>query len=427
MAHADTSISAFDEAQRYTAEVRASIPSALAFENEDPGTFLGAGFLVRRDRRWLVTNAHVAGRGPSRVDVAFRGHPYRLARKVYVDPLLDIAVLELAADGLPDETTEGQMECKDTPAIGQWVGAYGHPAGSRYIGTRGILSGHSPVQDGAMMVQTDATIDFGNSGGPLIDLRTGRIVGVNAFSRRNTSKANFAVPSPYVCAIVEHLLNGRDPTPPDVPLVFFADRRQEQRLTVARNDNPAQWPLLVGDQILGLADARGHPIGNTTDLANELRGKTGTVRFLVKRNGISVETEVNLTPGIPILSRRALLVAGAAFGTNAKWGALNRDLGPVLHVLHVLPGSAAGHAGLQTGDAIISIDDRSPGTLDEATSVIAGMLGGKIRLHVRRLAGNDQLFAHHQIELGVSNVESVQFDSPEPRPVQAAEHRPATR
>jgi S1-C subfamily serine protease len=411
--HADTSINAFDEAQRYTAEVRTSVPSALAFENDDPGTFLGAGFLVRKDQRWLVTNAHVVARAPSRVDVAFRGYPYRPARKVYVDPMLDIAILELAIDGLPNTATEGQMECAATPTVGQQVGAFGHPAGSRYIGTRGIFSGHAPAQDGVVMLQTDATIDIGHSGGPLIDLRTGRIVGVNAYSRRNVPKANFAVPSPYVCAIVEHLLSGRDPTPPEIPIIFFADPRQERPLTVVQSDSPTQWPLRPDDQVLGIRGTGASRIDNVTELINGLRGKSGAVRLLVRRNGTPVEIEVQLTPGTPVLTQKALLAAGAAVGASAKWALLNRDLGSVLHVLHVLPGSTANHAGLQSGDAVISINGRSVATLEEVISVVAGTRDGNIRIHVRRLAPNDQLFAHHLIELEVRDIQSVRFDSPE--------------
>ena len=64
---------------------------------------LGAGFVVDADRGWVMTNAHVSARSPSQVRIAFRGGAYKAASKVYVDPYLDLAILQLS-----DEQREGK-------------------------------------------------------------------------------------------------------------------------------------------------------------------------------------------------------------------------------------------------------------------------------------------------------------------------------
>jgi S1-C subfamily serine protease len=82
-----------EEANQYTVKIRRGSTVGL---NEDDGTSAQAtGFLVDRARGWILTNAHVASRSPATLIVSFKGEKYISARRVFVDRLLDVAVLEV--------------------------------------------------------------------------------------------------------------------------------------------------------------------------------------------------------------------------------------------------------------------------------------------------------------------------------------------
>ena len=85
---------AFREARGYTVRVRTQIETP--FLEDERGALEGAGFLVDAARGWIVTNAHVAGRSPSVVQVSFAGLPFQPARKLYIDSFADIAILAIA-------------------------------------------------------------------------------------------------------------------------------------------------------------------------------------------------------------------------------------------------------------------------------------------------------------------------------------------
>ena len=71
MLTADLLADILDEASKFTVRVRTSID--FSFAEDEAGTLYGAGFLVDESRRYIVTNAHVSGRGNARIEVAFKG------------------------------------------------------------------------------------------------------------------------------------------------------------------------------------------------------------------------------------------------------------------------------------------------------------------------------------------------------------------
>ena len=68
----------------------------------------------------------------------------------------------------------------------------------------------------------------------LISLRTGKVVGVNTASRRSSQNTNFAVPMGHACRILALLRQGRDPSPPELPFLFYLDLDENNELTVAK-------------------------------------------------------------------------------------------------------------------------------------------------------------------------------------------------
>ena len=83
--------SPIDDASSYAVRIKATV--RYAFAEEAAGTSNGAGFLVDRERGWILTNAHVAGYGTGDVQVSFKGHDYVTGQLTYVNPELDFQFL----------------------------------------------------------------------------------------------------------------------------------------------------------------------------------------------------------------------------------------------------------------------------------------------------------------------------------------------
>ena len=154
------------EASFYTVKFTTAVD--YPFGNDRKGTSRGSGFLVDKERGWILTNAHVASRSPSHLRVSFKDQPYTAAQKVYVDNHLDLAVIKVDPSKIPASAVAANLFCGQEPAPGLPVIAFGHPWNLDYTATRGIISGTKSLSD-VEQLQTDAALNPGNSGGPLID------------------------------------------------------------------------------------------------------------------------------------------------------------------------------------------------------------------------------------------------------------------
>ena len=164
-------------------------------------TGMGAGVVITPDGL-VATNAHVVG-GDAEVALetadgrAFRGQVLR------TDPGLDLALVRIASATTFWKTplpVEGPL-----PPVGSEVYVIGHPLGLGWSVTRGIVSGHRRAGEvaGMEMIQTDAAISPGNSGGPMLDAR-GRLLGVVTSKLAGGGAENLAFAVP-VAALREFL------------------------------------------------------------------------------------------------------------------------------------------------------------------------------------------------------------------------------
>jgi serine protease Do len=183
-------------------------PSELPrdFDGPPPGG-TGSGFIIDRGG-FILTNYHVIEKAERITVTLADGRTYR-GEVVGTDPAIDIALLKISgASALPAV----QLGNSDELRVGEWVCAIGNPLGYVHSVTVGVVSFvgrklFDPSLDD--YIQTDAAINFGNSGGPLINAR-GEVIGINAAISSRAPNIGFAVPINQAAEILPQLReNGR--------------------------------------------------------------------------------------------------------------------------------------------------------------------------------------------------------------------------
>ncbi|MEA2574066.1 MAG: 2-alkenal reductase [Chloroflexia bacterium] len=209
-----------------TAAVKQTAPAVVTIVNtqnvvsprrgiQGQATSSGSGVIISKDG-YIVTNNHVVENQTS-LEVIFSDGTTAAAKLVGTDPSSDLAVIKV------DVAVPAVAQFGDSSALeaGQPVLAIGSPLGDfRNTVTQGVVSAlHRDLQDSSSqglqdLVQTDAAINEGNSGGPLIDL-SGRVIAINVAVVRNTGTAGdvaeglgFAIPSNTVSQVVDQLIAG---------------------------------------------------------------------------------------------------------------------------------------------------------------------------------------------------------------------------
>lgn len=192
---------AFGQAPLTTAQIAKTVsPSVVVIQGKtESGEALGSGFIVSKDGK-IVTNLHVI-RDLTTVNVQMtNGDVFDTVSVLATDERRDLAVVQVAGFDLP------ALELGDsgTLAVGEPVVAVGSPRGLEGSVTAGILSAVRDGGEGFKVLQTDAAVNPGNSGGPLVDGKA-RAIGVVSFKLRSAEGLNFAVPINYVRGLLNAL------------------------------------------------------------------------------------------------------------------------------------------------------------------------------------------------------------------------------
>lgn len=279
---------------------------------------LGSGFLISSDG-YIVTNDHVAGNA-TKITVAFPDGSTMEARLVGTDPATDIALIKVA----PEEPLPYLKFSEDgAPIVGEWVIALGNPFGlfqaTEPTVTVGVVSATGrDLQASAGriyqdMIQTDAAINRGNSGGPLVNA-LGEVIGVNTaiYSESGGSIGiGFAVPAEKVQRIIEELreygkvdrsyytgMNGWDVN----ERIARALELEEARGVLIRDVDPGSPADRAGfrpyDVVVSIS---GEPVDNRNDFIARLydfrpgdRVRVGVIRDGERRE---IEMEIGRQPG----------------------------------------------------------------------------------------------------------------------------------
>src|SRR3954471_3120118 len=151
----------------------------------------GSGFLIDR-QGFILTNFHVI-EDADRITVTLADGRTLRGEIVGTDPAIDVALLKVSGDG---QLPEAPLGNSDELRVGEWVCAIGNPLGYVHSVTVGVVSFigrklFDPSLDD--YIQTDAAINFGNSGRPLINSR-GEVIGINSAISSRASNIGFAVP-----------------------------------------------------------------------------------------------------------------------------------------------------------------------------------------------------------------------------------------
>lgn len=255
---------------------------------------IGSGVIVSEDG-YILTNAHVVGENPSQLNVLLSDNTTAEATIVYKDETLDLAVIKIEKTGLPAI----EFADSDQVQIGDKAIAIGNPLGFNLQSTltSGYVSGLSrtiTMEGGTSMnglIQTDASINSGNSGGALLNAN-GQLIGINTAKAGSTDGIGFAIPANTAKNIVDQIIENGTFSP--VVLGVRGVELALYRQYTMNNQLPVDEGVYISEVVPGssAADAgvqngdiitklNGKEIGSMNELKQELIkyriGDTGTI------------------------------------------------------------------------------------------------------------------------------------------------------
>ncbi|MFT4671890.1 MAG: serine protease DegQ [Pseudohongiellaceae bacterium] len=347
----------------------------------------GSGVIIDAEQGYIITNHHVVD-GASNISVQLSDQRVIEASLIGSDQATDIALLQIPGDDLVDI----KLADIESVQVGDYVVAIGNPFGIGQTVTSGIVSalGRAGLnnQNYEDFIQTDASINVGNSGGALVDLE-GRLVGINtAIISDNGGGSNgigFAVPSDMVARVIEHLQRDGEvrrgilgvtiaTATPEIIASLGVDLQEGAIVTSVLRDSAAQRAGVQVSDIIVEIDGR--PIDNSRELRNTVgllrQGKE--VDLVLYRNGEKTTLQTTIGGTDPLLVSEEV---GAGLNQTLS-GARLRSVTPTsdgivepgLLVEQIDSRSQAALAGLQEGDIIVQVNRVSVSSLDSFNAAI---------------------------------------------------------
>lgn len=369
------------------------------------GRSSGSGWVFDRSGH-IITNAHVLF-GARGINVQFSDGRVLSAEIVgEPDPFTDIAVIKVDPfEGLFPVARATNEE----PHQGDRVFVFGSPFGFKFSMSEGIISGlgREPATANDFggytnFIQTDAAVNPGNSGGPLVDIK-GRIIGMNvaiATGRDNqgttegqSAGISFAIPLFTIESVVEQIVEtgavsrgylglslGRFDTDPDIGFDATIGSGGVRVIEPAAGGPAANAGLRPGDVITRIA---GKPVASwgilRSIVSNHRPGEE--VPITAWRDGAPREFAVNLGQ----FPRQNLAVTGAASALRLFGLGIGQGLDPRPMVRMVIQESAADEAGFEPGQLIQKVGDKAVGNVEEMFVAAADqglLLGRDVRFTV---------------------------------------------
>ncbi len=418
----------FEEEQQPEGE-----PDAEPQPRSRPQQSGGSGFFFTTDG-YIMTNRHVVEKAE---DLRVRTSDDREfeAKLVGVDPYLDLAVIKIESD---EPVAALPLGSSDSLRVGEWVVAIGNPIMYRNSVTAGVVSGKGRRLgfDAAELgdyIQTDAAINFGNSGGPLLNAR-GEVIGINTAIVRNDGNPfrgregliegiGFALPIDAARRSLDQLVStgtvrrgylGVSVGPLSADGASFYGLPDNKGALVQRvdEDTPAAKAGVRQEDVILAVDGRS--VSNSTELVSAISAKRpgDTVRLDVWRYDAQAKKGQKLAFNVTLAERRIGLEEeeGRAAPTpspkeaesETSLGITVRPVRPEMReplekrgirgvlVTDVDPASNAYREGLRPGGVITDVNGKPTPTVAEFRSVVQGIKPGDVVRVIVRSQDGDQ-------------------------------------
>jgi serine protease Do len=367
---------------------------------------LGSGVIISPDG-YILTNNHVVEKATD-IQVQLPDKRQFPGKVVGTDPKTDIAVVKIAASGLPTITLGDSSKLQ----VGDYAFAIGNPFGVGETATMGIISATGrnglDIEDYEDFIQTDAAINPGNSGGALLNA-SGELVGINTAILSGGSGGNqgigFAIPTNMAKYVMDQILKhgkvvrgyigvGVQEVTPELAKSFKIPPEKGALISNVDPDTPgAKAGLQRGDVI---EELNGQPITGPNDLQLKIGSMAPgtTVHFKVNRSGQSRDFEVSLGEapegknagnqgeGSENNPMSGVQVDELTSDIRQQLG-LKPDTKGVV-VTDVPGGSAASDAGLQRGDVIEQINRQPVNSVSDYRHLISQLGKQAVVLLVNR-------------------------------------------
>lgn len=344
----------------------------------------GSGFLISSDG-YIVTNNHVVD-DADEISVKLNDGREFDAEIVGKDPQTDLAVIKIDGKNLPFLILGDSNDLEP----GQWAIAIGNPLGLQASLTVGVVSATgranldlAPFED---FIQTDAAINRGNSGGPLLNIK-GEVIGINTAIASNTGGCmgiGFAIPSNMVKSIKDQLLDkgavtrgfigvSLQPIDSDLAQAFKLDQVEGALVADVSADSPAKAAgLQRGDVILEYNKKRIPSIGQFRNAIALIPPGTD-LTLLIKRDDALLEIPVKIgshpeNGGTPKVKEEEI---GNSLGITVE--ALTPEMADSLGISgekgvvisKVDPKGQAALVGIKKGALVLSVNKKKVSTPDE--------------------------------------------------------------
>ncbi len=360
---------------------------------------LGSGFVISSDG-YVVTNNHVIQNAEDIEVVLQSGDKYK-AKIIGKDPKTDLAVLKIEPD---KELHAVRFGDSDKLRIGDWVIAIGNPLGFGYTVTTGIVSakgrslGLSDYED---FIQTDASLNPGNSGGPLFNLN-GDVVGINTAIARHGQGIGFSIPVSMAESVIEQLKNKGSvvrgwlgiyvqPLTPDIAASFGIKENEGALVSDVMTGSPAEKAGIERGNVI--IEFNGNKVKDVTDVRTMAASTSPETEVNVKliSNGKMKNVRVKLGK-LPEDEREAQ----TQLENKERIGLTVREITPNIAerfnlsdtrgviVAGVERGSIAAYAGIRPGDVILEIDKKPIENLKNYASAIDSVKSGGTALFLIR-------------------------------------------
>ncbi|MEO5862079.1 MAG: DegQ family serine endoprotease [Burkholderiales bacterium] len=371
---------------------------------------VGSGFIITGDG-FVLTNAHVVARAKE-VTVKLTDKREFKAKVIGYDRKTDVALLKIEATNLPVVRLGSPAETK----VGEWVVAIGSPFGFENTVTAGIVSAKSrdlPDEAYVPFLQTDVAVNPGNSGGPLFNMK-GEVIGINSqiYSRSGGYQGvSFAIPIDVALTVKEQLQTsgkvtrgkigvGIQPVTKELAESFGLKNTDGALIGNVEKGSPAEKAgLQSGDVVLAL---NGKRLERSIDLPRMVGLLKPNEKATLKVWHDGKEKEVDVTLGEMPSDIIAAMdtpnnIAPAKLGVSVRslTDEERKKLDVTGGVLVEQVSGAAARAGIQTGDVILGVNNKSVGDPEQLKQVVDAAKG-RVAVLVQRQ--NARIFV--PVELG---------------------------